>query len=118
MSYRAMDGITEIVFKHRNSLPVPDQCEFSSEVLWKSLTWFYSFPYFSRAWVIQEVNANRERIAHCGYEVIEWDLVELVASYIIMESAFSKRWGFTKTNAWWVATYPELIHSENWLFML
>lgn len=115
---KAMDNITEFVFKHRSSLPVPDECEFSSEAMWDNLTWFYSFTYFTRVWIIQEVNSNRERIAHCGNERIEWDIVELVAGYIIMETAFSKRRGFSNTNTWYAASTTELKRPENWLFML
>ncbi|EWC45155.1 hypothetical protein DRE_06043 [Drechslerella stenobrocha 248] len=115
---KLIDNITELVFKHRTTLPVPDQCEFSSEEMWKTLAWFYSFPYFSRVWVIQEVNANRERIAHCGGETIDWDLVEVVAGFIIMETDFSKRWDFGSTYVWWAATTTELKRPENWLFML
>lgn len=115
---KSMDNIGEFVFQHRNVLPLPDQCDFSSETMWENLAWFYSLAYFARTWVIQEVNANRERMAHCGYEVIEWDLVELVAGYIIMETAFSKQWGFSKTNAWYAASTTELKNPKNWLFML
>ncbi|TGJ66775.1 hypothetical protein EYR41_008379 [Orbilia oligospora] len=115
---KAMNNMTEFVFKHRETLPNPDECDFSSEELWKALAWFYSIPYFTRVWVIQEVNANRERTAHCGYEIVPWDLVEIVAGYIIMETDFSKRWGFSKTNVWWAATTTELKRPENWLSML
>ncbi|KAK6330304.1 hypothetical protein TWF730_004798 [Orbilia blumenaviensis] len=115
---KEMNNMTEFVFQHRETLPDPDKCDFSSEELWKALAWFYSIPYFTRVWVIQEVNANRERTAHCGYETIPWDLVELVAGYIIMETDFSKRWGFSKTNVWWAATTTELKRPENWLSML
>ncbi|KAF3200369.1 hypothetical protein TWF679_000809 [Orbilia oligospora] len=113
-----MNNMTEFVFKHRETLPNPDECDFSSEELWKALAWFYSIPYFTRVWVIQEVNAYRERTAHCGYETIPWDLVEIVAGYIIMETDFSKRWGFSKTNVWWAATTTKLKRPENWLSML
>ncbi|KAF3919587.1 hypothetical protein ABW20_dc0103296 [Dactylellina cionopaga] len=115
---KEMDNMTEFVFKHREILPDPDKCDFSSEEMWKSLIWFYSIPYFTRVWVIQEVNANKERIAHVGDETIEWDLVEIVAGYIIMETDFSKRWGFSKTNVWWAATTTELKRPEHWLSML
>jgi hypothetical protein len=115
---KKIDNITEVVFKHRGSLPVPDECQFSTETLWQSLIWFYSHSYFTRVWVIQELNANRERIALCGYEKIDWDRVELVAGYIIMETSFSKRWGFTNSYCWWAATTTELKRPENWLSML
>jgi hypothetical protein len=88
---RLTDNVTEVVFKHCNSLLVPDERKFSTKRMWKSLVWFYSYSYFTRVCVIQEVNANRERIAHCGYKTIGWDWVKLVTGYIIMETLFSKR---------------------------
>lgn len=109
----------EIVFKNRDLLPTPDKCEFSNDGMWKSLAWFYSHPYFTRVWAIQEINANRERWVHCGHEKVEWDRVDLVAAYITMEPVFSRNFGFTGTYCWWATTVTELTsHPHNWLFML
>lgn len=69
----------EIMAKYRDVLPVPNQCDFSTEALWQSLLWFYKHPYFTRVWAIQEVNANKERWLHCGLEKVLWDRVSLVA---------------------------------------
>ncbi|CZT42403.1 uncharacterized protein RSE6_02303 [Rhynchosporium secalis] len=85
----------EIMAKANSLLPVPNECEFSTEAMWKSLVWFYKYPYFTRVWAIQEVNANKERLLYCGYEKVSWDRVSLVACYIIMETAFSKAFGFS-----------------------
>lgn len=60
----------EIMVKYHNTLPVPNECDFSTEAMWKSLVWFYSHPYFTRVWAIQEVNATKDRIVHCGLETI------------------------------------------------
>ncbi|KAH6718857.1 heterokaryon incompatibility protein-domain-containing protein [Leptodontidium sp. MPI-SDFR-AT-0119] len=89
------------------------------EVVFKNL-WFYSHSYFTRVWAVQETNANKARFLHCGHAVIEWDLVALVAGYIIMETAFSKSIGFTKAKCWWAAimTTERIRQPKNWLFML
>ncbi|KAF4945241.1 hypothetical protein FGADI_12101 [Fusarium gaditjirri] len=60
------------------------------------------------------------RLVHCGSSTIEWDEVELVAGYIIMEPAFSKAYGFTDTKCWWAATATteRLRKPKNWLYML
>ena len=109
----------EIVAKNRDRLPLPNECEFSTNALWKSLIWFYSHPYFARVWAIQEVNANKERLLHCGFEKIVWDRVSLVAGYITMETAFSKSFGFSNTYCWWAATMTtEIMQPKNWLFTL
>jgi hypothetical protein len=42
------DVYQEVVFKNRDSLLLPNACEFSSEAMWKALVWFYSHPYFTR----------------------------------------------------------------------
>lgn len=109
----------ELVLKNRARLPLPSECEFSTDATWKSLIWFYSHPYFTRVWIVQEISANKERLLLCGREQIEWERVDLVAGYIIMESAFSKSFGFTDTYCWWVSTLTELTRNpKNWLSML
>jgi Heterokaryon incompatibility protein (HET) len=114
------DVYQEVVFKNRHSLPLPNECEFSTDAMWKSLIWFYSHSYFTRVWAIQEINAHKERLLHCGREKIEWDRVGLVAGYIIMETAFSKNFGFTSAYCWWAAIVAteRIRQPKNWLFML
>jgi hypothetical protein len=115
----SIKNVMEDVFKNSNNLPVPNECDFSTDAMWKSLLWFYSHSYFTRVWAIQEVNANKERWLHCGHEKIEWDRVNLVADYIIMETAFSKSFGFSSAYCWFAATVTtEIIQPKNWLFML
>ena len=114
------DVYQEAVFKNRDTLPLPNACEFSTEAMWKALVWFYSHSYFTRVWAVQEVNANKARLLHCGRATIEWDRVALVAGYIIMETAFSKNFGFTSAYCWWAAimTTERIRQPKNWLFML
>lgn len=114
------DVYQDFVFKNRDYLPLPNECEFSTENMWKSLIWFYSHSYFTRVWAIQEVNANKARLLHCGREKIEWDRVGLVAGYIILETAFSQSFGFTSAYCWWAAlmTTERIRQPKNWLFML
>ena len=109
----------ELVLKNRVYLPLPSECGFSTDATWKSLIWFYSHPYFTRVWVVQEISANKERLLRCGGEQIEWERVDLIASYMIMETAFSKSFGFTNTYCWWVSSMTELTRNpKNWLAML
>lgn len=117
---RSMSNVfQDLILKSRARLPLPNECEFSTDAMWKSLIWFYSHPYFTRVWVIQEVSANEERLVHCGAETVEWERVDLVASYILMETAFSKSFGFTNTYCWWVTTISELTRNpKNWLAAL
>ncbi len=80
---RSMSNIyQELLLKNRAYLPQPNECEFSTNATWKSLIWFYSHPYFTRVWVIQEISANKERLVHCGRERIEWEWVDLVAGIL------------------------------------
>ena len=105
--------------KNRDRLLLPNECEFSTDALWNSVIWFYSHPYFARVWAIQEVNANKERLLHCGYEKIVWDRISLVAGYIIMKTVFSKSFGFSNTYCWWAAIITtEIMKPKNWFFML
>jgi Heterokaryon incompatibility protein (HET) len=110
----------EVLYRNRGTLPSPNECEFSNETTWQCLRWFYSHAYFTRLWVIQEVNATTNRLVHCGTEEIEWDRVDLVAGYIIMDTAFSNNYGFSETHCWWTATVTteRMRNPRNWLFML
>ena len=114
------DIYQEMVFKNREALPLPNDCEFSTVEMWKSLVWLYSHSYFTRVWVIQELNASKERVVRCGLESTEWERVELVAGYIIMESSFSRSFGFSKAHCWWaaIATTERIRQPDNWLCML
>ena len=110
----------EALYQNRHSLPPPDRCHFGSDALWQSLIWFYSHAYFTRLWVIQEVNASSNRIVHCGHQRIEWDRVDLVAGYMIMNTTFSHNFGFHETHCWWTATVTteRMRNPKNWLWML
>ncbi|KIW16992.1 hypothetical protein PV08_04183 [Exophiala spinifera] len=110
----------EILYENRRALPPPNECDFSSGATWQALNWFYSHSYFTRLWIIQEINASTNRIVHCGREKIEWDHVDLVAGYMIMDTAFSNNFGFSKTHCWWAATVTteRMRTPKNWLSML
>ncbi|KAH9220332.1 heterokaryon incompatibility protein-domain-containing protein [Leptodontidium sp. 2 PMI_412] len=109
----------EIMGKARDVLPLPNECDFSSDAMWKSLVWFYKHPYFTRVWAIQEVNANTKRLVHCGEEKVLWDRVGLVACYLTMETTFSRAFGFTDAYCWWAATMTtDLVQPKNFLLML
>lgn len=110
----------EVIYENRHKLPLPDQSDFNIDVSWKSLIWFYSNAYFTRVWVLEELNANEKRKVHCGHETVPWERVELVAGYIILEPAFSSKFGFTNTHCWWAATLTteRMGKSKNWLCML
>ena len=59
---------------------------------------------------------KQRAIAALRGEKIEWERVDLVASYVIIETAFSKSFGFTDTYCWWVSTVMELTrNTKNWL---
>lgn len=69
--------------------------------------------------MIQEISANKQRVLHCGRETVEWERVDLVAGYIIMEPAFSKSFGFSDAYCWWVSTVTEITRNpKNWLSVL
>ena len=110
----------EVLYKNRHALPQPNECDFGCDAPWQALIWFYSHSYFTRLWIIQEINASTNRIVHCGREQIEWDHVDLVAGYIIMDTTFSNNFGFSKTHCWWAATVTteRMRNPKNWLFML
>lgn len=111
--------LQEIVSRNRARLPIPSQCDFNNSSTWNSLRWLYSHPYFQRVWAIQEIAANKARLVYANQEITEWERVELVACYIIMETAFSKEYKFSSTYCWWAASSRECARQpKNWLFCL
>jgi hypothetical protein len=113
------DTYQEYLLKHRFDVPLPNEIDLVTDTMWQSLVWFYSHPYFTRVWVIQEISANLHREINVGYAKTVWNRVDLVASYIIMEPAFSDAYGFSAANCWWVATISELIaQPTRWLNIL
>ncbi|KAK1760089.1 heterokaryon incompatibility protein-domain-containing protein [Echria macrotheca] len=50
---------------------------------WISLIAFFSRPYFSRVWVIQEVTLARRIVAICGRRVINWESI-VAASFCVL----------------------------------
>ena len=84
----------EVIFKYCDILSVPNKYDFSIEIMWKSLVWFYSYLYFMRVWYIQEVNTNKNRLLYCGLEKVIWDRVSLVVYDITMETVFLQVFGF------------------------
>ena len=42
----------ELVLENRAHLPLPSECDFSSDTTWNCLIWFYSHQYFTRVRVI------------------------------------------------------------------
>ena len=89
-----------VVLKYCEALPLPNECKYVTDDMCKSLIWLYSHPYFTSAWIIQGLNAGEKRVVRCGHEPTDWLRVELVAGHIIMESAFSRRFGFSSAHCW------------------
>ncbi|KAL1797950.1 hypothetical protein ACET3X_004556 [Alternaria dauci] len=113
------DTYQEYLLKRRTDVPLPNEIDLVTDTMWKSLVWLYSHPYFTRVWVIQEISANLHREVNVGHAKTAWNRIDLVASYIIMEPAFSDAYGFSAANCWWVATISELIaQPTRWLNIL
>lgn len=49
---------------------------------WPSIVWFYSRPWFSRLWVIQEMNLNEEATTFCGSNRMDTHFISLFARWI------------------------------------
>ena len=108
-----------VIFENQQSVPRPDEFEFMTPQRWQALLWLYKYPYFTRVWAIQEINANKERVAYCGTQTVDWTLVELIAGYIIFQSSLCSDIDFSSAFCWWASTAPsELRQAQNWLHML
>ncbi|KAG9191302.1 hypothetical protein G6011_09390 [Alternaria panax] len=97
------DTYQEYLLKHRADVPLPNEIDIVTATMWKSL----------------EISANLHREVNVGYMKTAWNRFQLVASYIIMESALSDAFDFSAANCWWVATLFELIvQPTQWLNIL
>lgn len=109
----------EELLKNKYKLPWPSELSFSSDIMWKALLSFYRHKYFTRIWTIQEISANTRRVINMGSSTTDWNRVDLVASYIIMDSAFAEKFGFSDAYCWWVVTVAEMIaQPDRWLNIL
>ncbi|KAI1264749.1 heterokaryon incompatibility protein-domain-containing protein [Xylariaceae sp. FL1019] len=109
----------KIIFKNRDKIPLPHDCGFVTDAMWNALLWLYKHPVFKRVWIIQEMNASRRRVVYCGSATMSWEAIEMVAGYIILETAFSKSRGFTSAYCWWASILGSRFHqSDEWLQML
>jgi hypothetical protein len=61
---------------------VNDAMRSQPETVWRALYWYYSHPWFTRTWVIQEVNVKVPISVICGATDMSWNHVTLVASYL------------------------------------
>ncbi len=124
----ALDSLTSVeqiyhtvLFRNRHRLALPSACDDLTRTMWDAVRWFYQHAYFTRVWVIQEINANRRRPTFCGKQVIAWEAVELVAGYMVLASTFASTGAVDGGNTfcWWASTAPsELQQAQNWLHIL
>lgn len=114
------DLYNDFIFKIRDQLPRPENIKFGEDATWESLVWIYSRPYFKRVWVVQEINSNPVRYVHCGNTKLDWNQLQLVAGYIIAESAWSKKYGFSQAFCWWVGRMAAsgFTRADNWVQMM
>ncbi|GLB10783.1 hypothetical protein AtubIFM57258_007193 [Aspergillus tubingensis] len=112
----------DLLYTNRSSLPPPHLLPLTPAPSFPALVWFFSHPYFTRVWVMQEINANQARLVHIGPYTTAWERVELVAGYLILDATFSQAYGFNSgvTHCWWAATLTteRIRRPKNWVMML
>jgi hypothetical protein len=62
---------------------------------WPSFVWFYSRPWFSRLWVIQEMNLNEFATIFCGSNSMDAHFISLFARWIWDHNVYGEK-GFNK----------------------
>jgi hypothetical protein len=68
---------------------------------WKALRYFYSMPWFSRLWVVQEFNTSPDPITFCGQTGVDANIVAFVAVWSTdLPASYRAKHGFSlsKTN--------------------
>lgn len=71
--------------------------------IWKSLRWFFSRPWFSRLWVIQEANAGPMVRALCGNNSVDWHAITLIAELFVRKADANSDQHLTRTYIWHAA---------------
>ncbi|KAN0122842.1 Heterokaryon incompatibility protein (HET) domain containing protein [Hyaloscypha variabilis] len=71
---------------------------------WNSVLWFFKRSWFSRLWVMQEVNAGNQVTLICGDIEVGWDMVGLAARYITSNRELFDSYNFWETNIWCAET--------------
>ncbi|KAI1748758.1 heterokaryon incompatibility protein-domain-containing protein [Xylaria castorea] len=92
-SLKSVDELWDVLPTERLEGPRSDNPE-----TWKSLAWIFSRPWFSRLWVIQEVNSNKDVQLLCGSCHVSWDVAVVAASYIRRHASIYRHWGFPESN--------------------
>jgi len=55
----------------------------SSDLGWRAIVRYYQHPWFTRVWVIQEIQSSRRAWVHCDGTRTEWEFVALVARWAL-----------------------------------
>lgn len=91
---------------------------------WNAIIEFYSAPWFTRLWVMQEVMLAREAICYKGPHRIPWSTISLVAQwlehrlYSRSEYCFGIKQGIDNASAMWRNTHnPEPLDLMNLLYI-
>ncbi|KAK1079868.1 hypothetical protein LTR33_006031 [Friedmanniomyces endolithicus] len=81
------------ILQNGSTVDVPD----ASSESWQSLKHYYARHWFTRVWVIQEVQSGIDVRLQCGEHVIEWEFVALAAVWITYASPCEIRRLFWKS---------------------
>lgn len=87
--------------------------------VWQALVWLFSFPWFSRLWVLQEVSAIPDVVVICGTVELVWDMVGLTAEYLTSQRDLFDEMRFCQTKIWGaVSLRDRSLHSGTMLDLL
>jgi hypothetical protein len=79
ISHKQLSKVEDLrrLIPHTGNTPTPQTHQ------WPALRWFFSRPWFSRLWVIRELNASREAVSFCGHSSVNSHLVALAAQWLV-----------------------------------
>jgi hypothetical protein len=105
MAVHAMEEIMRASSRKGESLattkraPAWTELACNSASTWNSIKWFFSRPWFSRLWVLQEVNSGPEVLVICAKFEIRWQVVKSIAEYIESSDIYEV-YGFWESELW------------------
>jgi hypothetical protein len=85
--FKSLEDLTQFVWNESHRLEPIDVTK--DEGVWSSLVWFYSKPWFSRVWVIQEVNCGGICEILCSSHSISWRYAAIGINYLLWHGNMS-----------------------------
>jgi hypothetical protein len=96
------DWYHQLVYNAGDDMTLMENYAPMDSPVWDTLRALFSHEWFTRVWIIQEVNANSRCLTYWGHETIDFTRITLTAGYLIRNPTFhGKIFGISNMFVWW-----------------